>query len=69
MIKRYSLVKLLELFVARKIAGLPLADKVVVNSVHPNLCKSDFGREAPWLLNWILQALAWKTEQGAQCVG
>ncbi len=45
---RYSTTKLLDVFLARKIAQLPKATAggVVVNSVNPSLCQSDLGREA-----------------------
>ena len=44
---RYPTTKLLDVFLARKVAQLPkvTASGVVVNSVNPSLCKSDLGRE------------------------
>ena len=44
---RYSTTKLLDVFLARKIAQLPKATEggIVVNSVNPSLCKSDLARE------------------------
>jgi NAD(P)-dependent dehydrogenase (short-subunit alcohol dehydrogenase family) len=44
---RYSTTKLLDVFLARKIAQLPkvAASGVVVNSVNPSLCESDLGRD------------------------
>jgi len=44
---RYSTTKLLDVFLARKIAQLPkvTANGIVVNSVNPSLCQSDLGRE------------------------
>ena len=44
---RYSTTKLLDVFLARKVAQLPkvTASGVVVNSVNPSLCQSDLGRE------------------------
>jgi NAD(P)-dependent dehydrogenase (short-subunit alcohol dehydrogenase family) len=65
---RYSITKLLQIFITRKMAALPLAERLVVNSVHPNLCKSELGREAPRLLHWLLNKLGWKTQTGAACV-
>ena len=45
---RYSATKLLDVFLARKIAQLPkvTASGIIVNSVNPSLCQSDLGREA-----------------------
>jgi len=44
---RYSTTKLLDVFLARKVAQLPkvTASGVVVNFVNPSLCQSDLGRE------------------------
>ena len=44
---RYSTTKLLDVFLAQKIAQLPKATAggIVVNSVNPSLCQSDLARE------------------------
>lgn len=64
----YRLTKLLDVFLTRKLAALPLAEQVTVNSVDPGLCKSDLRRNAPGLVAWLFNAIAWKTETGAACV-
>ncbi|KAJ6514865.1 hypothetical protein C8R47DRAFT_1206227 [Mycena vitilis] len=45
MVDRYTLSKLFDLFIAREIAKLPLAQGVVVNVVSPGLCASDIARD------------------------
>lgn len=68
MVYRYSFTKLLQVFIARRLATLPLAEGVVVNAVHPNLCKTSLGRNAPRFINWLFFALGWKAGKGAKCV-
>ena len=47
----YNISKLLDLFFAREVAALPsISGKVVVNAVDPGLCKSNFRRALPWVL-------------------
>ncbi|KAJ7909288.1 putative short-chain dehydrogenase [Mycena leptocephala] len=64
---RYPTSKLLDLFLAREIAGLPKAQGVVVNVVDPGLCISELGRDMdlkPAVL-FILMRLGWTTAKGA----
>lgn len=44
---RYDLTKLLDVFLALNLAALA-GDAVLVSSVHPGFCESDFLRDAPW---------------------
>ncbi|KAI5481408.1 hypothetical protein MNV49_004164 [Pseudohyphozyma bogoriensis] len=63
---RYMLTKLLNLFIARKLASLPLAADVRVSMVNPGLCASELLREWSWFGRWIMNLLARTTEQGAK---
>lgn len=38
----------LDVFMAREIAKLPVASKVTVASVNPGLCKSDLRKDMPY---------------------
>jgi len=62
----YNISKLLDVFMAREIAKLSAASKVIVTSVNPGLCKSELRDDLPRpiaaLFNWI----AWSTEFGAR---
>lgn len=46
---RYNTSKLLNIFLARKLAELA-GDSIVVNVVNPGLCETELGRDMPWIL-------------------
>ncbi|KAM0746972.1 NAD(P)-binding protein [Meredithblackwellia eburnea MCA 4105] len=67
---RYNVSKVLDLFIARQLAKLPLvrSHSIVVNVVNPGLCKSSF-REGMGLskgLQWVLNLMARSTSEGAK---
>lgn len=65
---RYNLTKLGSVPLARSIARLLPAKDVVVNSVNPGLCASEFRREYTGIGGWLLDKLAWPTEKGVRSV-
>ncbi|KAJ7117720.1 hypothetical protein C8R44DRAFT_626852 [Mycena epipterygia] len=65
-VDRYPTSKLIDHFLAQKIAKLPRAEGVVVNVVDPGLCFSELGRDLP--LNaviFVVRRLGWPTSKGA----
>ncbi|KAI5476854.1 hypothetical protein MNV49_007088 [Pseudohyphozyma bogoriensis] len=63
---RYFTSKLIALFIARKLAKLPIASSVVVNIVNPGLCKSDLRREFPGPVQYISNKIARPAVEGAK---
>ena len=51
--ERYNLTKMLDVFLAQKIATLPAAEGIRVSSVDPGFCVSEFRVEIPW--PWYLR--------------
>ena len=53
----YNIVKLLEVFLAREIASLPMASRIIVNAVNPGLSTSQLRRDmAPAIQTLVLYA-------------
>jgi hypothetical protein len=48
----YNLSKLLEIFVARELAALPIASNVVINTANPGLRHSSLRRDIPSFAEW-----------------
>ena len=46
---QYSMTKLLEMYLVREMAKLPIASEVVVNAVNPGLTTSELRRDVPWI--------------------
>ncbi|KAI5476855.1 hypothetical protein MNV49_007089 [Pseudohyphozyma bogoriensis] len=65
---RYNITKLIDLFMTRKLATLPLASKVIVNCVNPGLCASEFRKniDIPKVVSWILESMTRTAEEGAK---
>ncbi|KAI5481407.1 NAD(P)-binding protein [Pseudohyphozyma bogoriensis] len=63
---RYFLTKLLDLFIARKLATLPLASDVRISVVNPGMCASELLREMPWLQRVIMGWFSRTSAQGAR---
>lgn len=53
MLDRYNVSKLLDLFLVREIAKLPLAKDVVVDVVNPGMCVSDLRDDLPWPVPFV----------------
>lgn len=65
---RYSLSKLIDLYIGRSIARLPAAQDVVVDVINPGLCISELRREMVGFVAWLLNKMAFTTEEGAKNV-
>ncbi|KAI5476866.1 Short chain dehydrogenase atnD [Pseudohyphozyma bogoriensis] len=63
---RYQVTKLINLFIARKLATLPIASSVVISMVNPGLCVSELRREFPSFAQWLSNKLARSAAVGAR---
>ncbi|KAF8195287.1 hypothetical protein K438DRAFT_1760943 [Mycena galopus ATCC 62051] len=66
-VDRYPTSKLFNLFLAREIAKLPLAQGVVVNVVSPGLCASEIGRDLGLSrsVSYLIGCISWTAAKGA----
>ncbi|POY74176.1 hypothetical protein BMF94_2750 [Rhodotorula taiwanensis] len=62
----YNISKLLDVFLARKIAALPAAKNVQVTTANPGLCKSAFRDDMGPVGAWLFNLIAWTAEFGSR---
>ncbi|GAA5865133.1 hypothetical protein JCM3774_002143 [Rhodotorula dairenensis] len=62
----YNISKLLDVFLARKIAALPAAKDIQVTVTNPGLCKSAFRDAFGAVLAWLMNAISWTAEFGSR---
>lgn len=63
---RYNVTKLINIFMTRQIAQLPLAKGVVVNVTNPGLCISELRRDLGGITGKLLDAFAQTGEVGSK---
>ncbi|KAI1501120.1 short-chain dehydrogenase [Biscogniauxia marginata] len=69
MFDRYSVVKLLDVLIARELAweiAISSKPQVVVNTVDPGLCRSQLFRDATFPLSWIIELTMLLTARTAE---
>ncbi|GAA5984662.1 hypothetical protein JCM10908_003447 [Rhodotorula pacifica] len=62
----YNISKLLDVFLARKIASLAAAKDVQVTVTNPGLCKSGFRDDFGAVVAWLMNAISWRAEFGSR---
>ncbi|BGP57890.1 hypothetical protein JCM8202_006263 [Rhodotorula sphaerocarpa] len=65
-LEAYQISKLLDVFLARKLAALPAAEKVQVTATNPGLCKSAFRDESGPVVAGLLNLISWRAEFGSR---